>query len=204
MHKNNIESKNVVGFIMFSPRHISWIIAAVLFVNSVSFLTGYLWGKKCAAEQACYTIKRDSLADTVYSAVCWQNGQLNDTDEQDVDANETSDDLDNESIVAVAENEDVVECESKIENEELESSARYFAQLVSFHTRRQADIFANKLQSNAIPVTVKERSSKTPKGRVIRWYQIVAGPYETRERVTQVAAQLQKSEKLHDVRIVQG
>jgi septal ring-binding cell division protein DamX len=176
-------------------------------VNASSFLVGYFWGKKVSAQQACYAINRESFADKIYSAVCLHQGSPE--DEQD---SEEGEEENNQVATPVAEQE--VDDAADDQSEQLASSqgsemveeapVQYYAQLVGFHGKQQAEQFVEKLRKKTIPVILKERISRTAKGRKVIWYQVVTGPYETREKITAVVAQLKKEEKIRDVRIVQS
>ena len=192
-----------LGSIVLLSRHVGWAAALIILLNASSFLVGYFWGKRVSAEKACCAINRESFADQIYSAVCLRQGIMPE-DEQDADESEKFDEED-ELLVDGSENQanDPVTIDTNASSVE-EAPAQYYAQLISFHTRKAGDQFVEKLRKKAIPVILKERVSKTARGRRVAWYQVVAGPYESREVMTTVVAQLKKEEKIKDVRIVQG
>ena len=86
----------------------------------------------------------------------------------------------------------------------LEIKTQHYAQLAGFSSLRHAEAFVARLNKKQIPVLIKERVSKSSKGRAITWYQVVTEPYEDQDALNSVVAILKKEEKLHDVRIVQG
>jgi septal ring-binding cell division protein DamX len=194
------------GSILLTNRHLGWLVAAVIMVNSCSFIVGYFWGKKAAAETACYAINRESFADKIYSAVSLRQGELSEEQGDDEKDDEGEGDSQDSAAAVVAQQDDstAVTDNEKVPQEVEESPLRYYAQLAGFHSSAQAEQFFEKLRKKAIPVILKERISKTAKGRNITWYQVVAGPYDSREKITAAVAQLKKDEKIRDVRIVQS
>jgi len=190
------------GSLLFSNRQAGWVLAVVILVNCMSFVVGYFWGKKIAAQQACYAINRESFADKIYSAVCLHQGSPEDEqaaeegDEENAAAPATEGDGSPEQAQQLTD----VQKPAMVE----ETPVQYSAQLVGFHAKPQAEQFVEKLRKKAIPVILKERVSRTARGRRVVWYQVIAGPYETREKITSVVAQLKKEEKIRDVRIVQS
>jgi len=190
------------GSLLFTNRQASWVLAIVILVNATSFVVGYFWGKKVAAQQACYAINRESFADKIYSAVCLHQGSPE--DEQAAEEGE-EENAAGQSIAAEAEAEPMQRLASSQEPEMVEETpVQYYAQLVGFHAKPQAEQFVEKLRKKTIPVILKERASRTAKGRKVVWYQVIAGPCETREKITAIVAQLKKEEKIRDVRIVQS
>lgn len=193
------------GSLLFSNRQASWVLAIVIMVNATSFVVGYFWGKKVAAQQACYAINRESFADKIYSAVCLHQGSPEDEQAAEEGEEETAGPATPIEAEAEAQAESTQRLASSHESEMVEESpVQYHAQLVGFHAKQQAEQFVEKLRKKKIPVILKERSSRTAKGRKVVWYQVIAGPYETREKITAVVAQLEKDEKIRDVRIVQS
>ncbi len=194
------------GSLLFSNRQASWVLAIVIMVNATSFIVGYFWGKKVAAQQACYAINRESFADKIYSAVCLHQGSP-----EDEQAAEEGEEENTAGAATGAEAEieppagPTPQLASTHESEMVEETpVQYYAQLVGFHAKLQAEQFVEKLRKRTIPVILKERVSRTARGRKVVWYQVIAGPYETREKVTAIVAQLKKDEKIRDVRIVQS
>lgn len=207
MNNEKWSFKNALeGSLLFSNRQASWVLAIVILVNGMSFVVGYFWGKKVAAEQACYAINRESFADKIYSAVCLHQGSPE--DEQAAEEGEEESGAAPAAAVE-AETEGTSEQAQQLTDAQKpamveETPVQYYAQLVGFHAKPQAEQFAEKLRKKAIPVILKERVSRTARGRRVVWYQVIAGPYQTREKITSVVAHLKKEEKIRDVRIVQS
>ena len=78
----------------------------------------------------------------------------------------------------------------------------YYAPLIGFGSQKAAVTYVNRLMENGFPVELKLRSSKTAKGRVIRWYQIVTKPFASRNELEKIIATLGKKEHLTNVKIV--
>ena len=85
----------------------------------------------------------------------------------------------------------------------LEMKTQHYAQLAGFSSLKNAEAFVVRLNKKQIPVLIKERVSRTAKGRSVTWYQVVTEPYEDQDALNSVVDILKKEEKLHDVRIMQ-
>ena len=74
--------------------------------------------------------------------------------------------------------------------------------LNGFGTLKAADRFVNRLQKKGIPVEVKKRISKTVRGKIIAWYQVVTKEYTDKSVLEKLVATLKKDEKLKDPSII--
>lgn len=78
----------------------------------------------------------------------------------------------------------------------------YKAELIGFGNAKSAQQFAQRMHGKGFEVEVKKRSSKTARGRVIHWYQVVTCAYQEKEQLERHLAPVIKQERLKDVRIV--
>jgi hypothetical protein len=177
--------------VALGAQHVGWIVAAALLINAGCFIAGYFWGKRAGAQEWCTVISRDAFADQIYNSLCAAAvGQ----DEDEADSTEGSD---GEAVVQNGEGEEAPE-------QGIEMKTQYYAQLAGFASLRGAEAFVERLNKKQIHALIKERMSRSAKGRSVRWYQVVTEPYEDQDALNSVVAILKKEEKLHDVRIVQG
>lgn len=184
--------------INLTSHHISWLLAALIIINAGIFTVGYYWGKRTGAQQLCATISRDAFADQIYNSLCLASAGTQ--EEHDDEETDTASD-ENEGSEAVAQS-DAESVDSSADP--LEVKPQFYAQLAGFTSFKKAEGFVCRLQKRQIPVLIKERISRTCKGRSLTWYQVVTEPYEDQDALNSVVAILKKEEKLHDVRIVQG
>ena len=126
-------------------------------------------------------------------------GQDEDKDEE-AESQEIADNAEGSDAETVAHAEETEEAPEQ----GLELKTQYYAQLAGFSSLHSAEAFVARLNKKQVPVLIKERASKSAKGRPVRWYQVVTEPYEDQDALNSVVAILKKEEKLHDVRIVQG
>jgi hypothetical protein len=82
-------------------------------------------------------------------------------------------------------------------------AARYSAELIGFGTKAAAQEFIKRVSAyNPVALELKERHSKTARGKVIKWYQVVTGKYEQKQELQKQLDTLIKKERLQDIKIV--
>jgi len=177
--------------IVLGAQHFGWVLASVILLNVGSFAIGYFWGKRTGAQEWSTAISRDAFADQIYNSLCLASVG------EDVEKDEEVDNQDNETTAQAGESEVTPEMG-------LEMKTQHYAQLAGFSSLRNAEAFVVRLNKKHIPVLIKERVSRSAKGRSVKWYQVVTEPYEDQDALNSVVAILKKEEKLHDVRIVQN
>jgi len=208
--------------IFLSARHVSWAVSSVVLICFFVFIAGYFLGKKKAVEKFYSKIKQDSFSDHIYYSMC---SMYDRPDEQQAEegvvaaqsdlsplSDVKTDELgEQETLVAQA----AAAVQQDLEKKEIESKqvdtivaaqekdiAQYYAELIGFGTYRAAEKFANKLEKDNISVTVKKRRSKTAKGRVITWYQVITEKFNNRNDLIALVDDISAQERLKDVRIV--
>ena len=78
----------------------------------------------------------------------------------------------------------------------------YYAQLVGFSSQQAAQQFVKKLATRDITAHIKQRPSKTAKGRTVYWYQVITESFTNKEELLKLVDTIKHREKLHDVRII--
>jgi len=184
--KQKEEKSKEAGF--FLPnRELSWVIALALILSFLMFCTGYFWGQRRAVSQFLYKVKEESFADGItYSLYAMGPKELSETDGEIVVAPE-------ESLEELITKEKVVVQSPK---------TVYAAPLIGFGTLHAANNFAQRVGKTGIPVTVKQRSSKTQRGRKIVWYQAVTNEYEDKSTLEKVIEQVKQNEKIKEIKII--
>jgi hypothetical protein len=198
---------------LFVPnRHLSFLVAGLLFLFFGIFMTGYFWGKKNVVEQFAVQVEQDAFADQVYTSVI----ATATTDESfapsafaKADALESKQEIhtllitDAEIIEAAPglsiNQEIVVENDTSLMAEN--SITRYYAQLIGFGTEKAAQAFVKKLSAKGIETEVRQRASKTVKGRTSHWYQVVTCAYANKDELVKLVDRITKEENIKDASI---
>jgi hypothetical protein len=184
--------------IALSRRLIPGLFAACLFLVFISFMIGYFLGVKHTTDEFATQIRQETIADQLLVS--------------SVTAGASAPEPEQGSTVIVAENEqpaaavvmsDVPAVASAPVASEPATVMRYGAELIGFGTKSAAQEFMNRVATyNPIPLALKERHSRTPRGRIITWYQVVTERYENKQELQKMLDTLIKKERLHDIKIV--
>ena len=193
---------------LFIPnRQLSTMIAFLLMVLFVSFLSGYFFGKKHMVEQFVAKAEQDSFADQIYSSLC----ALGDYDVESIRSLElVESDKDSDAAISHTQeapallSEEEVAMASSSSEEAISTipTTQYLAQLIGFGTEGAARRFYRKMKERHVSVIVKERVSVSAKGNKRTWYQVVTEPHEDRDILEKLVDRITKEEKLMGVRIV--
>jgi hypothetical protein len=81
---------------------------------------------------------------------------------------------------------------------------KYYAQLIGFGTLSAAEQFANHVTKKGFSVKVEKRRSRSAKGRIVYWYQVVTDMDADKEHLERVVDVLVNQEKLRNVRIIKS
>jgi hypothetical protein len=184
-------------------RQLSFIVAGLLFLFFATFMAGYFYGKKNVVAQLGEKAQQELFADQVYSSMLINQKEDMQPISESVlitDAIDLSESipLDVETKfeqIAVNEKAELCEQISKI------APAGYYAQLIGFGTEKAAHSFVQKLSKKGIDTEVKKRSSKTAKGNISYWYQVVTTVYTDKNRLTELVERIAKEENIKDATI---
>jgi cell division protein FtsN len=194
---------------LFVPnRQLSLIVAGLLFLAFSIFMTGYFLGKKNVVEQFSEKIQQEAFADQVYTSVlaATQENEQKDVNTllmTNADVVDINSEMPVQSDKQEVKQEIVVAKNTEIENTTFQgaSSARYYAQLIGFGTEKAAQFFVNKLAAKGIETEIKKRTSKTVKGRVSYWYQVVTVAYSNKNDLIALVDKIAKEENIKDANI---
>lgn len=214
-----------VSGVFLGARTISLITAISCIFLFFSFFTGYFLGQKRAIARFTHKLDQDSFADQIYAALCSMDesqelAQTDDaatTDDDAVQVSASSEDQtpseaperiasthtepENAATDASELTTDQVET-AALENNTQEVSTRYYAQLAGFGTAKAAQRWAHHLQKKGTPVFVKKRSSRSARGSLISWYQVVTERFQDKAKLEELVATIKKEEKISDVHLV--
>lgn len=204
--------------VFFNNRHMSWALSVLLLLNFFVFMSGYFLGKKKIIEQLNYKIDQESLTDHVYSSMYALYDSKVPPASSDSDNAEPGDDENPENDSAAVEEPALeftaAEVVSPVKPVELATTGatqavtpkanerEYFAQLVGFSSERTAQQFVQKLAQRDITAHIKQRSSKTAKGRTVYWYQVITETFTKKDDLVKLVDNIKRRENLHDVRII--
>lgn len=186
--------------LFFNNRQMSWILSGFILISFFTFMSGYFLGQKKGVEKFTQKMEQESLSDHIYSSMCalYEN---DDTATADLEGSDTSieQELENQEkdsdTAALAENE-------ADETEDGNEGPFYYAQLVGFGSQKNAEKFREKLAAKGIEVKIHKHQSKTAKGKITYWYQVVTGDYANKRELEDLVYRLKIEEKIHDVRII--
>lgn len=187
---------------LFIPsRQLSFLIVLIAGLLFSFFIAGYFLGKQFAIQQFTQDAYQQSISDHIYTSTI---GTVS-FDNRDVNNAETvmvttmpfdSVAKNNDSLNTMVQKNDIfIESNQEEDNQE---QKLYYAQLIGYSTEKAATKFVQKLASKNIETIVKKRMSKTAKGRVSYWYQVVTMPTNQDELIV-LKNRLEKEEGLKGV-----
>lgn len=187
---------------LFLPnRQLSGVIAALLFLFFALFMTGYFVGKRYAAEQFMHIANQEACADAQYNGTIMEENSQRDSNNAMADFSDEG-----QGIVSAVVGEDIKPANMLAEGNDAaiewasgQAAPRYYAQLIGFGTEKAAERFVQKLALKNIETNIKKHTSKTAKGRIACWYQVVTAPYYNKDDLSRLVDQISKEERLKDV-----
>jgi len=199
--------------VSISRRLIPGLFSLMLLLVFIAFMIGYFLGVKYTTDEFVTQIRQETLADQLLvSSVGGANGAS--APEQEVSSvavasseTESVSSAPSEMIAQSSDNTPVATVAATVPTITSEvahaQSARYSAELIGFGTKGAAQEFIKRVSVyNPIPLELKERQSKTARGKVIKWYQVVTGKYEQKQELQKQLDTLIKKERLQDIKIV--
>jgi len=179
---------------LFIPnRQLSALVAFLFLLFFAVFMTGYFLGKKKVVEQFTQEIRQDAFADQVYTNVV--SAHTHD------ESSSLHDSLvmhrEEAPVTLPSINQDFTELSVENNNEPI-AHERYYAQLIGFGTEKAAHLFVKKLATKGIETEMKKRASKTAKGQISYWYQVVTLPFTDKNELSVLVNKLAKEENIKD------
>lgn len=201
--------------LFLSNRHLSWAISIILLMSFFLFITGYFLGKKQAVDHISYKIDQESLTDHVYSSMyALYDSKAPNASSDNIEPGEEIEIAEADSATEEAILDQAIDTAAQVkinENGSEQSSEfvaeqkdghEYYAQLVGFSSQQAAQQFIKKLALRDITAHIKQRPSKTAKGRTVYWYQVITESFTNKEELLKLIETIKHREKLHDVRII--
>ena len=215
------DSRSTKSGIFLTGRQVSLMVSSGVMLSFCVFITGYFLGKKKAVEKFYSKIDQDSFADQIYYSMCsmYDKGGFKGADSQGSSLENNNVCIENDAHAPLVAAETVIQPaftdhdlpkdgalvaqkNDKKDVQESKVEGQFYAKLIGFGAKRSAQRFANKLTNQGLTVFVKNRRSKTARGRVIVWYQVVTGTFGDKNDLIALVDDISAQEKLKDVRIV--
>lgn len=207
---------------LFVPnRQVSWLLSCVLVFGFLTFITGYFWGQRKAVERFVNKIEEESFADRIsYSLYTMNDRDVSEFEAPDPDNENgtTESDKNQEETVAssstvLAESE-IQSTESALEKQKTvlksmpqerkkETDKIFVAPLAGFGTLHAASNFARRVRKFEPGIQVKTRTSITPKGKKVAWYQATTGEFSDRDELERIIGQIKSAEHIKDIKIIE-
>jgi hypothetical protein len=194
--------------ITLERRFVPFMVAFVFLLIFIAFMIGYFLGVKYTTDEFITQIRQETMADQILvcsSAAAQQQPGVQGTQQEEAATNAPT----IAPEVAVQATPIVVaNATPQLAAEQPAATAatqavRYGAELIGFGTKRAGEEFVERVASySTTPLILKERASKSPRGRRIHWYQVVTNTYEHKDELQQFLDMLIKKEHLHDIKIV--
>lgn len=186
--------------LVIDRKTISRLTALLFLIIFFTFVTGYFWGKRHAVATFSHKIEQESFADKIY-----YNTSL--LYEHKMPAMSSEARADSSDIANIAKTVEINTVEKAKEQETItqpvKSSAKWYQAQVFGGTHSAAQQCCERLQRKGVPVLMVKRSSKTPKGKTITWYQVVTEPFNDQQELSIVLDAIKLQEKIRDIRIVE-
>lgn len=227
MNNNDNHNQN---FFCTSKRSMSLISAALVLIFFLTFMTGYIWGKRVALEDVLKAVEQKTFADQISGSLYALSAHDFEVKKEDISetgavvvsvapeefAQNNNGMPEVEGLVQPVEASPVVLSSEKNEKEAValsllssaESSKRenksekYYAPLIGFGSKKAANKFVALLEGNPLKVVIKEHISIGSNGKKRAWYQVVTQQYTNKEELEQLVAHVVKKEHLSGVSVL--
>ena len=144
------------------------------------FSTGYYVGKKKAATELLTHLDKTSFSDHVTFAL----GKMHKNPEEQ--------EIENERELS----------DDQAQRVEIKPSVIYKAELLG-GTSKTVDSFIDRLAHHGLTIEARKRTGKTPKGRIITWYQAVTPGFSTKDELKEFINAIKKYERISGIKIVE-
>ena len=169
--------------LIITRRQASFLSAGLLILFTAFFIVGYIIGQRKALNEFNDRLQDESFSDRVRYSL---NSSYGSSPMNEVDSSDSEVELDPQSSEAQQK-------QNKI----------YSAQLFGCGTLKAAQAFVNRVKKLGINTFIKEKKSKSAKGKIVRWYQLVTKDYDNKEDLQKDLDKIQITEKLQQIKIIE-
>jgi len=203
MNSENRQKDNLI----IEKRQASWLIASLLFIGVLLFISGYIIGKKRAVQEFAHQVVNDSFLDQAHHSLYSMYGHTQPQEEEKEGEGEEETvsaalpkDTEGSILGATQMSAAPMPAAIPVEPAKIEPKMHFYSELIGFGSKRTAESFVKRVTSLGIPVILKERVSKN-KGRVVTWYQVITPEYDSEQELQRVIAIIKRAEHLKTVLI---
>jgi hypothetical protein len=192
--ENTNENSN--GFFI-TKRQASAFTTITLLLLVGALIVGYFWGQKSAIKEFTNKVMEDSFADQVSHSFYSLTGGSSEKNDEGADLQSNSE---LQKIEQDGENEPNAQAQS--EDQRVKPIKTFYAELVGFGSMKAANQFVNKMQKKGYNILIRQRISKTSRGKKVSWYQAVTQNFDDMSKLKDLIERIKSSEKLYGVKIV--
>lgn len=172
-------------------RKASACLSAIIIIIFMSFVAGYIWGKRNAIELNSQNMTHETFADEVSTSLFMHNN-IGASEENSVENNNQA--IDDYHSITV-ENEKVI-----LNPKDTDDKTFYFAPLIGYGTLKAAELFVDRWKKKGIDLFVLERKSfDAKKKKTITWYQVITEKSSDKEKIESIITTVTSKEKLGKV-----
>lgn len=164
---------NTTDFLVVDRRHTSWLVAGAILLLIITFVAGFLWGKRHMVLELQQERADKAFVDKAYFSI----------------------------LSEPQENPGQRPADSEQGQADAAEEVWYQAQLIGFGQLTRAQAFIAKMERQGIAVRLETRKSHNGNKRMV-WYQVVTQPTTDRRELELLAQKLKTTERLRNVKIV--
>jgi hypothetical protein len=179
---------------VITQKELYYGIAALICAAFFIFVSGYFLGKKMVLEELAAQYDDECFADKVYQSFALFAGSEPGEQSEGEEVEQESDQPGEQATQALRDVE-----QSQEQKQEPERPA--YAQLCGFGTKLAAELYVDRVRRRGISVAIVERKSRSSRGRVITWYQVVT-QVMNRPELEELVQKMKKDDKLTSIQII--
>lgn len=189
MHDEN-SAKNSLKI---SQKEAGHVVALFIVIGFFLFVAGYFLGKKKMLEEISEQHDRSFIekVQNSFDTFVEPDTSLEESSEDSVMEDVPSDQVLSSKEVSLSAQESIKKT----------GSCAAYAQLCGFGTKRAAQKYHEKLRQQGYDVQVIDKTSRTKKGKIITWYQVITDVMDKNELMSLVE-KIKKDDKLTGVKVI--
>lgn len=196
--------------VCLTRRQASILTAGLVGISIAFFIGGYVIGQRKALHEFADRLADESFTDKIryslyssYGNSTSGDGESDTEGENEQEKNVLAEQEEAEDTPSAVEEKAAQGTDELVEVATEPSSKYYYAQLVGFGTLKAAQKFVDKVQKRGFSVIIRERKSRTAKGNVISWYQVITERFTNKDSLLALVEKIQLAERLQQVKIVE-
>lgn len=211
--KNNHDQQDLCAsclrnphYLVFHKKMVSRLVALLLITAFSVFVVGFFLGKKQLAEDFGHHVEHANFSDQInfaLSSLYDKEQPQKNNEHESMTSYEQSEDLIDKptNTIVAATPETSVKIDQSVSQPQSKSTVKYAAQLLG-GKRKDITEFAQRLNKHGITIEIRERVSKSARGKTVQWYQAVTPQFENESDLQTLVAKIQKLEKINNIQII--